>query len=154
MIRASILKFDQEITVARIRQAKIVLWTYDFQYKKITLFLLGASKISFGQVFFLLLLNLCFTYPNGQVVIKTYVAPYFQVTKKLGCNSLWKENNGKSPLEIQRHDIQLPLAEGHGVVIGVPGSVLMTWHINSWCIPVSSRWTCIIIDHDNLKKVY
>ena len=70
-IRASILK--EQITVARIGQARSVLWTDDFQYNK--LFFLGGGgqvKMSFGQVFFNL--NLYFTCPNGQVVIKNYVA--------------------------------------------------------------------------------
>ena len=39
---------------------------------KITLFLLGASKNVIQAKCFLL--NLYFTWPNGQVVIKTYVA--------------------------------------------------------------------------------
>ena len=44
-IRASILK-DQEITVARIGEAKSVLWSVDIHLsiQNITLFLLGASK--------------------------------------------------------------------------------------------------------------
>ena len=53
---ASIFKDHEfhEITVARIGQAKSVLWTFNFQFKKITLFIfLGQVKMSFGQVFFI-----------------------------------------------------------------------------------------------------
>ena len=48
-IWASILK-DKEITVARIRQAKSALWTYDFQYKPFG----GQVKMSFGQALFII----------------------------------------------------------------------------------------------------
>ena len=70
--RTSIFK-DQEVTVAQIGQAESVLWTYmTFNTQKITLFHLGGSKKNFGQEF---LSNSYFICPNGQVVIKTYVAP-------------------------------------------------------------------------------
>ena len=51
-IQASILK-HQEITVAQLGQAESVLWTYDFQYKFLFLFLWGQVKMSFGQVLFI-----------------------------------------------------------------------------------------------------
>ena len=69
-IRASILK-HQEMTVARIGQAKSLLWRYmyDFQNKNNSFSFWGKTqvKMSFGQVF---LLHLYFTCPNGQVLIK------------------------------------------------------------------------------------
>ena len=71
--RASILK-DQKITVARIWQAKSVLWTYNFQYKnKILFFFWGKVNAIRASIFikFVLYLpewansdkNLCSTLP-------------------------------------------------------------------------------------------
>ena len=49
---------------SQIGQAKSVLWTYNFQYKKTPLnyfffFGGGASRMSFGRVFFVLKLVVC-----------------------------------------------------------------------------------------------
>ena len=63
----------RHITVVRIEQAKSVLWTCNFpQQKKTFSFLLGASK---NVIWKCVSLNLYFTCPNGQVVIKPYAAP-------------------------------------------------------------------------------
>ena len=57
---------DQKITdFAQIGQAKSVLWTYDFQYKKKIFFFFWEAQMSFRQVFYFIYsfllnyLNLC-----------------------------------------------------------------------------------------------
>ena len=105
MIRASILKFDQEITVARIRQAIIVLWKcIRLSIQKLTLFLLGASKISFGQVFFFIIKfvlylpkwesgdkNLCTCTCSTLLPSDQDLDGLQLICQKLECNSLQKE---------------------------------------------------------------
>ena len=70
-IRASILK-DQEITVAQIRLKVYCEHTTCNTKKKKKKSFWGKEKCHSGKC---VLLNLYFTCPNGQVVIKTYVAP-------------------------------------------------------------------------------
>ena len=72
-----------ERTVAQIEQAKSVLWTFFIRLSiQTTLFLWVANKhVIQAIVVVLFCFFVYFTCPSGQVVIKTYLAPCWDICK-------------------------------------------------------------------------